>query len=119
MPTTRLKSSLWVKAIIRQFNKDSVEAVLIKKGDDDAGALLIILTDPDNNYAILREQNASWHRPTFKRDPTLPAFEQIESYIKKQKNIDPDLWIIEINVLNCHSPIEKKLTNRYISQNAF
>lgn len=117
MRSQRLKSALWVKALLRQFNQESVQAVLRHKGDEEAGALLIILQDIHENYVILREEGTQWHRPPIKKNTDIPPFLQIETYLTKQKNIDPDLWIIEITVENCLSPIEEKLGTRYISEN--
>ncbi|GBR51380.1 hypothetical protein AA106555_0525 [Neokomagataea thailandica NBRC 106555] len=102
----RLKTGLWVRATLRRFNDAGSSAMVLNKGDEDAGAVLIVLEDTARNQVILREDGSAWVRTNLLNDET------INEYLMRQMRYDPDLWVIEINVPDCSVLIEKDLGSR-------
>ena len=47
----RLKSGIWVKALIRRCDIAAVGVVVMARGDDDAGAILLKLNGRDAGCA--------------------------------------------------------------------
>lgn len=94
MRDERLKSGFWLRALIRQMERMGGHAVVVKKGDEDAGAALLVLTDRMRQNLILRESAAArkWEPVPHK------SYEGLTSYLERQKRYDPDLWIIECEV---------------------
>lgn len=102
----RLKTGLWVRAVLRRISSDGTSAMVLKKGDEDAGAVLIVLADRSGGTGVLREDGTSWARV----DATDAA--SVDAYLERQKKYDPDLWIIELEMRDVSQPIERTLGSR-------
>ncbi|KXV00756.1 hypothetical protein AD929_09155 [Gluconobacter potus] len=102
----RLKTGLWVRAVLRRISSDGTSAMVLKKGDEDAGAVLIVLADRSGGTGVLREDGNGWARV----DATDPA--GVDAYLERQKKYDPDLWIIELEMRDVSQPIERTLGSR-------
>ncbi|QDH16740.1 DUF1491 family protein [Swingsia samuiensis] len=108
-----LKSGLWVRALIRQMASSNIFATILHKGDEDAGAILIVLRDRDSNCVILRENQNKWDRSDTQ------SFTDTDDYLKRQTKYDPDLWILELDVDNISSAIEKTFSPRQLGEDVF
>lgn len=102
----RLKTGLWVRAVMRRISSDGTSAMVLKKGDEDAGAVLIVLRDRDDNVALLRENGSDWIRAD------VEGATGLEDYLERQRRYDPDLWVIELEVRNVATPLERTLGSR-------
>ncbi|MFM7085289.1 MAG: DUF1491 family protein, partial [Hyphomicrobium sp.] len=52
MVSARLKSGLWVRAYIRRCQSEGVPAVVVRHGDDDAGAIFIRVNYLDGTCVV-------------------------------------------------------------------
>lgn len=96
--TPKLKAEFWVKAHIRRCRVQDVEATLVRRGDDTAGAILIKLNMLENGVAVLTQTRGAdgdlvWLKATG-AEPVSEA--DADAYIQRQLRIDSDLWVIEI-----------------------
>jgi hypothetical protein len=94
----RLKTGLWVKALIRRCDLAAVAVAVVARGDPDSGAVLLKLNARDEGCSVLtqaRDPNGEliWMRAT---GPTAVAETDADAYIARQRRRDPDLWVIEI-----------------------
>ena len=95
---TRLKTGLWVKALIRRCEVEAVPAMVVRKGDKDAGTVLVkvnLLDGTGRIYAPARRGDGSriWMEGA---GGGLRTDQEIESYIERQRQFDSDLWVIEV-----------------------
>lgn len=95
----RLKSGIWVKALIRRCDLAAIGIAVTARGDGDAGAILLKLNDRDAGCSVLAQArrpdgSAVWMRAT---GPAAVAESEADAYIARQRRFDPDLWIIEID----------------------
>ena len=94
----RLKSGIWVKALIRRCDLAAIGVAVVAKGDGDAGAVLLKLLDRDGLCTVLAQTRQIdgalvWMRAT----GTAPVAEtEADAYIARQRGRDPDLWVVEI-----------------------
>src|SRR5271169_450472 len=94
----RLKTGIWVKALIRRCDLAAVAIAVVARGDGDAGAVLIKLNGRDDGCSVLAQARGQdgellWMRATGAA-PVIEA--DADSYIARQRRRDPDLWVVEI-----------------------
>ena len=96
----RLKSGIWVKALIRRCDLAAVGVVVAARGDADAGAVLLKLTGRDGGCTVLAQTRRPdgtlvWMRATGP-DPVAEA--DADAYVIRQRGRDPDLWVVELDI---------------------
>ena len=94
----RLKAKLWVQAAVRTCTSQGITAIVARKGDEDAGAILIKQNLMGGGFRVLTqirtaEGEAAWLRGTGP-DPVEEAV--ADAYIDRQVGRDWDIWVIEI-----------------------
>jgi hypothetical protein len=92
----RLKSAIYVQALIRRCETAGAAAYLLRRGAEEAGAVFIKLNRLDGTLTVLsparRGEELVWMRPL-----GYAADEQrCTDYFAKQIRFDPDIWIVEI-----------------------
>jgi hypothetical protein len=94
----RLKTGIWVKALVRRCDLAAVAVAVVARGDGDAGAVLIKLNSRDDGCSVLAQARGQdgellWMRAT----GAVPVIEaDADTYIARQRQRDPDLWVVEI-----------------------
>ena len=94
----RLKSGIWVKALIRRCDLAAIAVAVVARGDADAGAVLLKFNGRDLGCFVLAQARGKdgellWMRAT---GPASVAEAEADSYIERQRRRDPDLWVVEI-----------------------
>ena len=107
-PPPRLRTDLVARALLRQSGLDGRSAMLLRKGDPDAGGILVILLGRNGEGVVLSQTRtpqgeAAWLRGT---GATPVAAEQIHTYVERQLKYDPDLWVLEIETSDFSPPFE-------------
>ena len=98
----RIKSEIWVRAYLRRCQSEGVPVVIVRRGDEAAGAIFICVDRLDGTVVLYgpapagltgSESDRRWTR-CFQS----PAVGEAEAsrYLARQGEFDPDLWIIEI-----------------------
>jgi hypothetical protein len=98
----RLKSEIWVTAYLRRCQAENVPAVIVRRGDEAAGAIFISVARLDGTVQLYgpapaglsgSESDRRWVR-CLGSQPVAQA--EANRYLARQREFDPDLWIIEI-----------------------
>lgn len=101
--TVRLKTALWIQAQVRLCNLNFIPMVVTRRGDPDAGAVLLKLLRRDGLCQLLRrtttfhgEQGWAFAVTGEKTGSCDVAEETADSYIERERARDMDLWVVEI-----------------------
>jgi hypothetical protein len=92
-----LATDLWVSALIRRAEMGGAFAVVARKGDARAGAVLLkVLNRSDGTARLYSEATrmdgeAVWMQPADSRDEP-----DLDRYIERALRVDRDLWVVEI-----------------------
>jgi len=94
----RLKAEFWVKALLRRCAAANVPAVVVRRGDSDAGAVLVKVSRLDGAASVYApgwglDGGRIWRRATGP-DPAPDA--EAEAYIAREAKRDPDIWVVEV-----------------------
>jgi hypothetical protein len=95
----RLKSEIWAKAYIRRCAVEGVPAVVVNRGDNDAGVILIKVAHLDGLADLYGPAPAGLvDRLDREWTPVRRAVaeSEIDALIARERNIDRDIWVIEI-----------------------
>ena len=95
--TPRLKAGIFVRALVRRAEVAGASAYVVRKGNEEAGALIIKVSRLDGTCLVLNQARAGegqlvWARPLGDWMEEAKA----QAWLDKQIKFDPDLWILEI-----------------------
>ena len=98
MSEPSLKAEIWIKAQIRICDINFISAMVIRRGDTDAGAILLKLNRLDAGVEVLCQTRDSMGKHAWMRGmgEGLVSELQAKNYITKQIQYDPDIWVLEI-----------------------
>ncbi len=92
----RLKSAIFVQALIRRAEVAGASAYLVRRGAEEAGAVFLKIDRLDGTCTVLsparRGEDRIWTRPLGERSDAARAAD----YFTRQIRFDPDIWIVEI-----------------------
>jgi hypothetical protein len=100
----RLKSGIWVAAYIRRCQVEGAQALLRRRGAEEAGAVFIKVSKLDGTaevYGPAPQSTFDEARPadrafilSLKARSSTEA--DAEAYLARQIKFDPDIWIVEV-----------------------
>ncbi len=75
-------------------------AAILNKGDPDSGALWLILREKGQVSGVYNQAQDGLGRLAWNaaRPQDIENHEALDLYIQKQRRIDPDLWLIELDI---------------------
>lgn len=96
--TPRLKTALWVQVQVRLCDRDVIPIAVSRKGDPDAGSILLKLARREKRCLVLRrittlDGDMGWM--VVAGDGEVPE-DEAQAYVEREMERDRDLWIIEI-----------------------
>ena len=110
MPEPRVKAGLWVSIALRLGDRDGRPGMVLRKGDPDAGGVLVVLRGREGMCALSQmraaDGSAAWMRATGAGPVDQ---ETVDSYVARQVKFDPDLWVLEFEAPDLLPPFEAKL----------
>jgi len=98
----RLRSDIWVAALIRRAQNDGAYAALRKRGADQAGAIFIVVNCLDGRHHLFSPAP----QMAFDGTPADRLFMlvlrdagsgEIDERLDQEFRFDPDCWVVEID----------------------
>jgi hypothetical protein len=102
MTDSRLPAHIEVSALLRQTQAAGGFAVVIKKGEPQAGTILVVLTENGANTRVFERMpqidgSRKWHCAKVQESEKPQEF---SDYLERRRHQDDDLWIIELDIAN-------------------
>jgi hypothetical protein len=110
MTEPRVKAGLWVSMALRLGQSDGRFGTVIRKGDPDAGGVLVVLRR-DREVSVLSQARSAegelmWLRAT---GPGWVDDATADAYVARQVKFDPDLWVLEFESPDMLPPFDGKI----------
>jgi hypothetical protein len=110
MSEPRVKSGLWVSMALRMGDRDGRPGVVARKGDPDAGGILVVLHGRDGMCVLSQARGVGgevvWMRGT---GPAVVDQPTADAYVERQVKFDPDIWVLEFEAPDLLPPFEAKI----------
>lgn len=97
--TPELKTEVWASALIRRASIAGAFAGVTRKGDTDAGAVMVKVATMDGKARLYTPaRNGEGERIWLDLSSgSLGEVEgDVDAYVRKRADKDPDVWVIEI-----------------------
>lgn len=97
----RIKAEIWVKAYLRRCASAGADAVLVRRGDSDAGAIYIKVSPLDGTATLFGPAPAGLDEAREDRQfqlarDAVPETEA-DDYLARQVEFDADIWIVAVD----------------------
>ena len=92
-----LSTDIWVGALIRRAELGGAFAMVVRKGDPRAGAVLVKVVDRHADTVRLYSEatrgdgDRVWMQPI-----VVTAEPDLDAYIERAARYDPDVWVVEV-----------------------
>ena len=98
----RLPAHVEVSGLIRRVQAEGGFAAVIRKGEREAGTVLVVLTENGANtrvYERMPQADGSrmWHCA---RHESCGNPGEFTEYLERRGKQDPDIWIVELDIAN-------------------
>jgi len=110
MGEPRIKAGIWVSAALRMGGVEGKPGMVVRKGDADAGGVLVILRGRAGNVVLTQFRDTRGELAWMRGTGAEPVSEEAtDAYVAKQVSYDPDLWVIEFEAADYLPPFEGKI----------
>ena len=105
----RLKSGILVGAILKTAQAEGLFATLLRKGDEDAGAIYVVVRARSGRLRCFGPSEQS----LYAADQTERLFRELDvaddaalsAFMEREGRFDPDFWIVEIEDDSLGAPV--------------
>jgi hypothetical protein len=97
--SAELKTEIWAQALLRRATVGGAMGVVARRGDRDAGAVLVKVATLDGRarlYAPARDGEGERVWLDLSAGTLGEEERAVDEYVRKRSGQDPDLWVIEI-----------------------
>jgi len=110
MSEPRVKAGLWVSMALRMGNRDGRPGVVLRKGDPDAGGVLVVLHGREGMAVLSQVRGASGEVAWIRGTGAAPVDQSTaDAYVARQVKFDSDLWVLEFEAPELLPPFEAKI----------
>ncbi len=108
MTGPRLKAAVWASAALRRAHQLGRSGMVLRRGDADAGGILVVLRDRAGRLVVLTQARTLEGEDAWTRGTGAVPVDQAaaDAYVARQVDRDPDLWVLEIDGPDLVPPFE-------------
>lgn len=108
----RLAAGLLVNALVRRVNNAGGSAMVLAKGDAEAGAILVLVLDRGENPRFFERGIGPDGAPALVRSGPAEFLEDsaVWDYWQRRRSRDSDLWVVELDIAEAERFAAETLT---------
>jgi hypothetical protein len=111
MSEPRVKAGIWVQMALRMGAQDGRYGTVVRKGDPDAGGILVVLHGRAGLSVLSQIRAANGELAWLRATGAAPVDQaKADEYIARQLRFDPDLWVLEFEAPDLLPPFEATIT---------
>ncbi len=97
----RLKSEIWVHALLRRCTVQGLNGAVLHRGAEEAGAVYVVVNHLNGLHHLLAPPPGPAYDEAGDRQfelafPEPQPWLQVSDYIAKRRKSDPDIWVVEV-----------------------
>jgi len=93
-----LSTDIWVGALIRRAEQAGAFAMVLRKGDTRAGAVLVkVLNRADRTARLYAEATRMDGERIWMQPVQSDQEAELDAYAARAAKVDPDVWVVEID----------------------
>jgi hypothetical protein len=111
----RMKTEMLVGAALRIASGELIDCVVLRRGNAEAGAILVHIDDLDGRHRLLAralefDGSYGW-RPVLAgpENDGWASGEAVETRLRREMEIDPDAWVLAIQDAKARNPVRPSL----------
>ena len=108
----RMKTEMLVGAALRIASGELIDCVVLRRGNAEAGAILVHIDDLDGRHRLLAralefDGTYGW-RPVVSgpQNDGWATSEAVETRLRREMEIDPDAWVLAIQDAKARNPFD-------------
>jgi hypothetical protein len=106
----KVKAAIWVAMAVRLSDRVGRPAMIVRRGDEDAGGVLAVLRGRQGLTVLAQARDGQGRQAWLRGTGPAPVSEaQAEAYVARQVARDPDLWVVEFEAPDMLPPFEGKI----------
>lgn len=110
MAEPRVKARLWIQAALRMGDMSGRPGMVLRKGDPDAGGVLVVLRNRDGMTVLSQTRVGDGELAWLHGTGAAPVDQTAtDAYIARQIRFDPDLWVVEFETPDLLPPFDAKI----------
>lgn len=110
MEEARVKAGFWVSAALRLGFQQGRSGAVLRRGDADAGGILVVLRGRDGNCVLSQVSAADGDRAWMRATGAAPVGQDVvDAYVERQVARDPDVWVVEFDAPDLLPPFEGRI----------
>jgi hypothetical protein len=110
MAEARLKAGIWVGMALRMGNAAGRYGAVLRKGDPDAGGVLVLLRGREGLTVLTQIRTAAGAAAWMRATGAAPVDQEAaDAYVARQVRVDADLWVLEFESPDGLPPFEATL----------
>jgi hypothetical protein len=101
---------MWVSAALRLAFNDGRGGAVLRRGDEDAGSILLVLRGRGGLTVLSQVSGAAGERAWMRATGPDPVDQETaDTYLERQVGRDPDLWVVELDSPDHAAPFGGKV----------
>lgn len=110
MGEARVKAGLWVQAALRLGHADGRYGTVLRRGDADAGGILVVLRGRQGTSVLSQTRGADGAPAWLRATGPAPVEQAVaDAYVARQLRFDPDLWVLEFESPDLLPPFDGEI----------